>query len=201
MAKTKKISVNAFEKAMKNTYEAGDTFDWNGIEVTVKKNLSFKEMMEFVDSVVKCCFTNDTNVYLPEVKDFMIKVCTLEKYANFTMPNNVESQYALVYQTDAVDHVFLHINPTQFNEICVAIDKKIDNMAQSNVEAVNKQMNDIYSAFKGLHAQIEKLFEGVDSDDMKAIAGALANGGMNEEKIVEAYARYNGLKASKAGGQ
>lgn len=198
MAKTKKISVNAFEKAMKNTYEADTTFDWNGIEVTVKKNLSLKEMMEFVDSVVKACFTRDTNAYLPEVKDFIIKVCVLEKYANFTMPNNVESQYALVYQTDAVDHVFLHINPVQFDEICAAINKKIDNMAQANIEAVNKQMNDIFSAFESLHTQIEKLFEGVDSKDMKAIAGALANGGLSEEKLVEAYATYAGIKS---GGQ
>ena len=37
MAKMKKISVNAFEKAMKDTYTPTETFDWNGIEVTALK--------------------------------------------------------------------------------------------------------------------------------------------------------------------
>ena len=102
MAKTKKISVNAFQKVMKETYSPTYTFDWNGIEVTVNKTLSLKDMLEFVDDVVKSCFTEETNRYLPEVKDFVIRVCILEKYANFTMPQNVENQYELVYCTDAV---------------------------------------------------------------------------------------------------
>ena len=39
MAKIKRITVNAFEKAMKEKYTPTDAFDWNGIEGIVKKNL------------------------------------------------------------------------------------------------------------------------------------------------------------------
>lgn len=198
MAKMKKISVNAFEKAMKDTYTPTEIFDWNGIEVTVKKNLSLKEMLEFVDSVVKSCFTKDTNAYMPEIKDFATKVCILEKYSNFTMPRNVETQYTLIYQTDAVECVLGYVNPQQFNEICVAIAKKVDNLAQANIESVNRQMNELYNAFDNLQNQLAGLFEGVNSDDIRAVAGALANGTLDEEKLVKAYTAQ---AAAKAGDQ
>lgn len=193
--KIKKISVNAFEKAMKDTYTPTETFDWNGIEVAVKKNLSLKEMLEFVDSVVKSCFTKDTNTYMPEIKDFATKVCILEKYANFTMPKNIETQYSLVYQTDAVERVIGYVNPQQFNEICVAIAKKVENLAQANIEAVNKQMNELYGAFDNLQSQFSGLFDGINNDDIRAITGALVNGALDEEKLVKAYTRQAEVKA------
>lgn len=187
MARAKKISVNAFEKVMKETCEPTMTFDWNGIEVTVKRSLALKDVLEFVDSVVKSCFTQDTSVYMPEVKDFATKVCILEKYANFTMPRNVEAQYDLIYNTNAVETVLGYVNAQQFNEICVAIAKKVDNLAQANIEAVNKQMNELYNRFDALQSQLENLFSGVSGDDISAVASALANGTLDEEKLVKAY--------------
>ena len=198
MAKIKRVSVNAFERAMKDTYTSTESIDWNGIEVTVKKNLSLKEMMEFVDSVVKSCFTKDTNAYIPEIKDFAIKVCVLEKYANFTMPSNVETQYALVYNTDAVQCVLNYVNHKQYSEICDAISKKIENLAQANIEAVNRQMNELYNTFNNLQTQLSGLFDGVNNDDIRAVAGALANGTIDEEKLVKAYISQ---KENKSGDQ
>lgn len=197
MSKIKKISVNAFEKAMKDTYTPTETFDWNGIEVTVKKNLSLKEMLEFVDSVVKSCFSKDNNTYMPEVKDFATKICILEKYANFTMPGNAEKQYAFVYQTDAVERVLGYVNPQQFNEICVAISRKVENIAQANIEAVNRQMNDLYNAFDNLQNQLTALFDGVNNEDIRAVTGALANGTFDEEKLVKAYTNQTATKSGE----
>lgn len=194
MAKAKKITVKAFEKVMKETYIPTETFDWNGIEVTVKKTLSLRESLEFVDGVVKSCFTRDTNTYIPEIKDFATKVCILEKYANFTMPNSTEAQYTLVYCTDAVERVLEYINPRQFNEICVAIAKKVDNLAQANIEAVNKQMNELYNTFDNLQNQLVALFDGVNNEDIRAVAGALANGMLDEEKLVKAYVNQSAVK-------
>lgn len=198
MAKIKKISVNAFERVMKDTYTSTELLDWHGVEVTIKKNLSLQEMMEFVDCVVKSCFTRDTNMYIPEIKEFATKVCVLEKYANFTMPSNAEKQYALVYCTDAVQRVLEYVNPQQYNEICEAISKKVENLAQANIEAVNKQMNELYNAFDNLQTQLSGLFDGVNNDDIRAVAGALANGGLDEEKLVKAYTSQ---KEAKGGDQ
>lgn len=186
-SKAGRISVNAFEKAMKAVYVPTESLDWNGVEVVVKKNLSLKEMLEFVDSVVKSCFTKDTNTYLPEIKDFVIRICILEKYANFTMPSNTELKYALVYQTDAVEQVIARVNPVQLNSIRCAIDKKIDNIAQANIEAVDRQMNELYNAFGDLQDKLANLFSGVSSEDVRAVTSALAKGTLDEGKLVKAY--------------
>lgn len=187
MAKTKKISVNAFQKAMKETYEPTNTFDWNGIEVTVNKTLSLKDMLEFVDNVVKSCFTEETNTYLPEVKDFVISVCILEKYANFTMPQNVQNQYELVYCTDAVHQVMKYINLEQYNSIITSIDNKINNIAQANIESINKQMNELFSSFDNLQDKLGGLFAGLNSEDITNLTKAIADGGLDNEKLVEVY--------------
>lgn len=187
MAKTKKISVNAFQKAMKETYNPTYTFDWNGIEVTVNKTLSLKDMLEFVDDVVKSCFTEETNRYLPEVKDFVIRVCILEKYANFTMPQNLENQYELVYCTDAVQQVMKYINPEQYNSIITSIENKINNIAQANIEAINQQMNKLFNSFDNLQDKLGGLFAGLNSDDITNLTKAIADGGLDNEKLVEVY--------------
>lgn len=186
MSKIKRISVNSFEKIMKDNVMS-ETFDWHGIEVSVNKNLSLEEMLEFVDMVVKSCFTADENKYMPELKDFAIKTCVLEKYANFTMPRDVKKQYALIYNTDAFEKVLEHINMKQFDEIYTAISEKITNIAQANIEAVNRQMNELYNAFDNLQTQLSDLFSGVNNDDMLSVINAVSNGGIDEGKLVEAY--------------
>lgn len=195
MAKAKRISVNALEKVVKDTYAPTVTFNWNDIEVTVKKNLSLREMLEFVNDVTKSCFTADTSSYMPEIKDFAIKACVLEMYANFTMPRNVEAKYDLIYHTDAFESVLNHINMRQFGEICHSIDKKIENLAQANIEAVNKQMNELYNAFNNLQSHLSNLFTDIQSEDIQKIAGAMAEGGLSEEALVKAYMSQKNIEA------
>ena len=187
MSKTKKISINAFDKIVKETYTPTTTVEWRGQEIIVKRNLSFKEMMEFVDSVTKTCFTISTNTYMPEVKDFAVKSNILEKYANFTLPNNIEHRYELIYSSDAIETVLNYVSHQQFNEIMASIDAKINNLAQSNIEAMNKQMNELYTAFANLQSQMEGMFAGVNPDNFNALIGAFGNGGLDEEKLVDAY--------------
>lgn len=186
--KIKRISVNAFETIMRNTYNPTTTVEWNGVEIIINKTLSLKEMMKFVNSVVTSCFEKDSNKYLPEIKDFAIRVQILEKYSNFTMPKNVETQYDLVYQTNAVETVLSHIDSCQFHEICDAITRKIDNTAQSNIEAVNKQIAEAYSSIEELTSQFTELFSGVSEADIKAVTEAISNTKLDEEKLVRAFA-------------
>lgn len=186
--KAKKISVNAFEKVVSEKYTPIETFDWSGIEVVVKKTLSLKEMLEFVDGVVKSCFNEDTNAYRPEAKDFAIKISVLEKYANFTMPKNIEAKYDLIYQSDVVYHILQHINLVQYNEIVSAIDKKVDNLAQANIEAVNRQINELYNSFENLQNSMESMVSGINSEELNKAIMYLSKGQMFEnDKVAELY--------------
>lgn len=187
MAKAKAVSINAFDKIEKDTYKGTESFEWHGVEVVVKKTLSIKEVLEFVNDVVKTCFSADDGSYIPEVKDFAVKSCILEKYANFSLPTNIEHKYDLIYHTDAIDEVLRRVNGQQFNEIIASINAKISHLASANIEAINKQMNELYTAFDNLQKQLEAVFSGIDPSDLTKLVGALGDKGINEEKIVKAY--------------
>lgn len=187
MAKIKKIPASTFKAIVKDVSEPSEVFEWNGIEVTVKKNLSFQEMFEFVDTVVKSCFTSDTNAFIPEAMECVTKMCVLEKYANFSLPDDISTNYKFIYNTDIVEAVLAHINIEQFNEICRAVKKKVEYIAKSNIEAFIKQLNEIYSSFDNIQTQIADAFNGVDEGGIAKLIDAISKGKLDEKKLVEAY--------------
>ncbi len=187
MKEIKKVSVNAFEKAMNDNYVPYAEIEWNGITITVKRNLSFGEMMEFVESVVQLCFANDTDRYIPEVKDFAIKTLVLEKYTNINMPQNIEKRYEFVSFTDVVQAVLSNVDKMQFNEIVRAIDTKLEYMSNANIEAVNRQVTVLYTTLQELKSQFSEMFSGLDSDSVTKLVNAITDNQLDEEKLMKAY--------------
>ena len=188
MAKAeKRISINAFEKVMKTDFENIEVFDWHGIEVTVRRTLPFREVLEFVNSVVNSCFTADTGDYVPEARDFAIYSNVLDKYANFTMPKKLGDQYELIYRTDAFEKVREHIDTAQFQSICRSIDEKVRYRVNTNIEAVQKQIDDLSAVCEQIQTRLSETFEGISREEIKTLIGALGEHGLDEKKLVEAY--------------
>lgn len=185
--KSKKISITTFDKIMREKNIPIEIVKWHGIDITIRKTLPLKDALIFVDTVSKSCFESKTGTYMPEVKVFAMKCCILEMYANFTLPSNVEHKYDLIYNTDAVDVVLEHINMRQLNELTDAISEKVDNMAQANIENINKQMSDVYNAFDKLQNQFEQILSGVKAEDVSKLVQSIADGNLDEDKLVKAY--------------
>lgn len=191
MEQTARIDVNTFKTIAEGLYSPTKDIIWNGLEITINKTLSLTDMMKFVDNVTKMCFSEDNGAYLPEIKDFAIKSCILEMYANFSLPDNASERYDLIYSTDVVDTVIDNINRRQFQEVIDAIEDKTANIAQANIEMVNKQMNELYIAFDNLQTQLFGLFDGIEPNDMKNLVGAMSGGTIDEEKFIKAYMEQN----------
>ena len=185
--KDKRISVNAFERVMKKDFENTEVFDWHGVEVTVRRTIPFREVLEFVGSAAESCFTSDTGDYVPEAKDFAIYSNVLERYANFTMPEKLDAQYELIYGTDAFEAVREHIDQAQLNSICRAIDEKVRYRTQTNIEAVQKQFDELSAVCERIQERLSETFNGVNKEDIHALLRALGERGFDEEKLVRAY--------------
>ena len=186
--KIKKISINALEKCVKEA--AGEpiiTREWRGINVNIKVRLGLQEMMTFVYGVVKTCFTENDNQYTPEVLDFAIRSSVLEMYANFTLPSNIEKQYELVYGCDVYTTILETIDRSQFDAMLRAIDEKIAHIAESNIEAVTRQVNELYASLNALEERLSPVFTGIDKDTMTGLITAMSDGKFDEEKLVHAY--------------
>lgn len=188
MAKTeKKISISTLDKAMKEQAVGITTEQWFDTEIQIKHTLSIAEMLTFVKNVVEICF-HETEGYLPELKDFAIRSNVLVSYANFTLPDNLEHRYELLYNTNAFETVLGHIDMTQFNNILESISEKIGYLCDSNIAAIEHQMKEVMAAFSDLVEKSENLFSGITQEDIGKITSAFADGQFSEEKLVKAYA-------------
>ncbi len=184
--KIKKISINAFEKAVETDYEQTVNVEWRGLTIVVKHSLALNDMLTFVDSVVKSCFEKETGTYMPEVKDFATRSCIIEHYTNITLPSSIEKRYDLLYHSDLLDAIMPNIEQLQFNALIRAIEDKTAHLAQANIEAVSQQMNDLYASMDNMRKQFEATFTGVDGNELNKVIAALSGGQLDEAKIVNA---------------
>ena len=182
MEKINRIDASTLVEVVNKIEEQTTEFEWNDMSVVVNRTLPMETMLEFVDYVVKTCFSDDGE-YLPEVKDFAIKSCLLEMYANFDLPTDLPTRYAVIYNSDIVDAVLNRIEGRQFGEIINAIEQKIANLAQANVQMVYAQMNRINDEFENLQNNIAALFTGVEQDDIKKLVNAISNGNIDEVRL------------------
>lgn len=187
MAKNdKRISIAAFDKVAKEQAVSDAVFDWHGVELVVKYTLGLTDMMEFVHDAAESCFS-ESGAFVPEVMDFAIKSNILSRYAGFSLPDNLEHRYALIYETDAVDVVCEHINERQLQEITASIKRRVNYVCESKITLIQQKAEEMFAAFERLREQSESMFDNVSKEDIQKLLGAVANGSFDEEAIVKAY--------------
>lgn len=151
---------------------------WNGIEIEVRRFLTMKEMLEFTDAVVKMCFSDD-GTYRPEIRDFIVRTNILSSYTNIETPENLEILYDMVYRCDIIPQVMRYVDQTQFNAIMSAIDCKIEDKLNTNVERYEREVEQkmilIDCAIEEFIDRFNSIFDGIDNDTVRNIAGAISN--------------------------
>ncbi len=198
MAKAdKKVSIALFDKIAKEQFRNEATIEWHDAQIRVKYALPLTDMLAFVDDVVGSCF-HDKLGYMPEVKDFAIKSNILYRYANFTLPDNLEHRYQLVYVTDAVDAVCAAIDGTQLQEIVNAINSKIRFLCDSKATMVQERINDVLNTMEEMRDNTKSIFEGITQDDLKSLMSAITSSGLDEQKLVHAYIEQTKNKDEQA---
>lgn len=185
--KVKKISVNALEKAIKTVYVPTVTKEWNGLSIVIKKKLNLAETMLFIDSVVSSCIIGENGDYAPEIKSYAVRSLAIALYTNLRLPSDEDKIYDVLYGNGLWELVTANIAKDQFDDIMKAIDSKIEYLSYSNAAVVNQQAEELYSTIEELSQKIATLFDGVESDDVKNIVSSFANGGIDEEKLMQAY--------------
>ncbi|MBQ0014785.1 MAG: hypothetical protein KBS82_05635 [Oscillospiraceae bacterium] len=187
MAKTKKVSINEFEKYFKASKEDDSIVKIGDMEITVKRTLDFDDMISFVIGVVDSCFVGDEDIFMPEVKEFAIKSNVLSYYANMNLPEDLNKRYQFIMCTDVYDEIINYIDAGQFNNIRISIDEKIDHRCQVNIDSVNKKIEDIKNTVENMISNIENVFSGINNEDLSELINAITNGKLDEDKLVEAY--------------
>ena len=193
----KRVSISAVDNIISERFLNTMSEQWYDVEVKMRRSIPFTDMLTFVNDVVESCFQRD-GVYTPEVLDFAIKSNIIGRYTNVSLPDKLEHRYAILYCSDLVDFVCQHINMQQVQEMVTSINRKLAYMCDTNTVSVQNRLNDLISAFETMQEKTEAMFSNVTPDDMTRLVGAIGDGALTEEKIVEAYMKHKNASANKA---
>lgn len=174
MAKEKIISINKLEALLEENIVTVPLEGVEDVEIKIRKILPLKDMLQFVEDVVSSCVDKETGLYSPEIKKFSIRSGILTYYANFRLPQNVEKQYGLVYNTNAMEQVMHHINLDQLEEILEAIDARIEHERSMIASVVAIKTNELLARIETFAEQFENMFSGLDNDDVGGAFKALS---------------------------
>lgn len=191
MSENKRVSVNAVEAVMKKHFSKEASFDWYGNTVVVKKVLPLKSVFEFVQQVVNSCYDDDD--YMPEMKDFAIRACTIEKYTNVALPKNSENMYMMMYGCDLFDTVIRVIDKKQFDLILDMVDDKINYMQESKINEFHKMLADAQKAI----GNFKELSEAMNMPNFVTGLEVIANQDATPEKMLETYIKMKEEAAEK----
>lgn len=187
-----KISINQLESSITddNVITKGllnDNSDFiDGASIQIYKVIPLPEMISFVSEVVEACIDGETGEYLPEAYDFAIRAAVLTRYANFTLPANLDKQYWLLYRSSAFDQVMSLIDKHQFNSIIRAIDDKIEFKLRLITSSAITKVNEMVDQLNRIVESTEKVFSGIEAEDMaKVLRGVAKIDGLNEEELVK----------------
>lgn len=185
--KEARISINKLESVMRENIVVVPLSGTDGVDITIRRRLPLKDMMQFVENVVSSCIDAETATYTPEIKEFVIRSEILTTYANFNLPTNAEKQYELVYGTNAFEQVMEHIDRNQFYEIEEAIDVRIKHEVRVLETSVATKANEMMVCLSDAIEQVNSMFSDISSDDFNRVVKNLSEmNGVTNESIVKA---------------
>lgn len=160
-------------------------FVWAGLEIEVKRFLTIGEMFDFTNTVFEACFRQDDASYRPEVKDFMIRSCILDAYTNIEIPDDLQTRYDMVYRYEIIPEVMKYVDQNQFNAVLMAIDSKINNRLNANVEKFEKKMAEADEMIGKAVDYISGIFDGIDNETIKQVALSISNMSIDPEVLAK----------------
>ena len=189
MEKIKKIPINEFDRAA-GAQERESTVEWNGLEIRVRRRISYEEYAAASVAVTNACFSTEGE-YVPEAKEVSLRLIVLALYTNLSIPLNIDKRYEMACFSGVYDTVLSAVDGHQVEQIENAVNERIHIRTQAAVDAVIRQANAVAEAVQNMsdkfEAQFAAILEGVTPEDMNRVIRGIADGEVNEEKVVEAY--------------
>lgn len=185
--KIKRVSINKLEKYVDDCAMEFIPVTLGELEFVVKPKLKLKEVMEFVRSVSNSCLSEESSDYIPEARDFSIRVNAFEYYTNLSLPSDINKKYDFVYGSDIFDIILENIDMSQFNQIMKSIDERIRYAVGMRISDVHREVNEMYAVLENLQAQFEDMFKGINPDELSGFINSVSGMNITEEGLVNAF--------------
>ncbi len=189
------ISYEVLIEKMNEKTTATKTIKVLGENIEVKQFLTAKEFDELFARIIALIYTDGE--YNPAVRDFVIRICTVFAYTSVEFPSNIEEYFAdlymLMYNTNFYDSVVNAIDDAQYSSLLNAVSEMIRYRNNTDISRVNSRIEQLIAMIEGIGGQFNDMLAGVSEEDINKLINAIQDGGIDEKKLVMAYAE------SKAG--
>lgn len=188
----KKVSVSQLKKLITPIEET--VVDVCGIQVKVKPILTFADTIGFASEAVRSIIDEvDENVAY-ELYDFIIKSLTLKYFTNISLPNDINEQYQLVYETQLFNNVVQAIDDKFYTNLIKAVNnkiqfelQKIQNHIKVKSDLYISQIKDEVQKMLNVYNTIAELYQNTDPDMVNTLIPKLVNlPKLDEKEIVKA---------------
>jgi len=188
--KESRISISKLEDSLKENTVVVPLRGNEDINITIRRTLPLKDMMQFVADVVSSCVDAETAKYTPEIREFVIYSNILTSYANLKLPANAEKQYEFIYSKEGMDiisQVKEHIDTNQLYEIDEAIDARIWHEVKMIETVLAAKTNEMMMRIEAMVEQFEAVFGGISGDSLNSVMKKFSEmDTMTEESIAKA---------------
>lgn len=155
-------------------------------QMHVRRIIGFDEFTSAVNSIVNGCFDDDTGEVSYEVVDFIERAEVIERYTDYSLPDDVDAAFSVIYETDVYEQARKNIDEGQLIRLFAAAEAKLEAKEKRANAAVEVAAQEVIAKFEELTEQMEGLFGGVTPDQVSGMFDALVDGKLDEDKIVEA---------------
>ena len=189
MAKVKKVSINAFEKAIRENIAPNiSTEEWCGLEITITNTIPLKDMMSLVaEGAGEIADVGYLQIYLIKHSGLFYPGCDIDRYTNINLPGSLEARYDLVMRSGILDFILPKINSNQYNDIVVAVRDRIDYMCDTNVTEFRNSLTEMVTSMSMLQEKTAELFGNINPEEVHSLLNAFGDSKAVEERVVDTY--------------
>lgn len=90
---------------------------WQGIRLTVRTMLSFRETIEMCGCIVAACRSDEDGALHPECMEAALRSEVVRRYAFIKPPDDIEEEYRLLFGTNIYQTICAAINADQLEAI------------------------------------------------------------------------------------
>ena len=198
MAEEKKVSIGKMDEILNDYYPESVTVDFHGLEITVQRIAGLGDIINAVKAIVGGCY-DENGEYVPAMRNYLMRAAVFQLYTNIRLPENPNHLNRMLYCADLWNAGCSQIEDSQLAVLENTVDDAIE--ARNNVNRVlfEKEIQKAISSLENVGGQFAQIFDGLTAEAIQALVGAIANGGIDEEKLVSAVVKeQNALREQPA---
>ena len=181
---------------MKEKTKSAVTIKSCGQDINVMPVLSLEQFNMFVGHSVEMMY-DDNNNFDPAMRDLAIRINTVFRYTNVTLPEDLEDYmediYELLYKTSFYDDVCKVIDKNQYTALINAINESVDYRNANAIDKVNNQIAILSNDIQALGEQFANVIGDVSNEDVQKLLNAIENNTIDEGKLIKEFTKTKGV--------